>query len=60
MLIEAISKVGTVQGSGIKEWNGAGGVELILDKILERRNRTALLQKICCDGEGPLKPHPLV
>ena len=48
-----------VQGSGNKKWNGAGGLVLILDKSLEHCNRTALLQKICCNGEVSLKPHPL-
>ena len=48
-----------VQGSGNKKWNGAGGSGMILDKSLERCNRTALLQKICCYGEVPLKPYPL-
>ena len=48
-----------IQGSGNKKWNGAGGLGSILDKSLERCNRTALSQKICCYGEMPLKPHPL-
>ena len=48
-----------LQGSGNKKWNGTGGLGSILDKSLEHCDRTALLQKICCYGEVPLKPYPL-